>query len=377
MSAQTRQNLLFSLILTGLGAFVNVFHTVVDRMSLSIGQDALASGMLLSVYAIGSLSSLVASSSLADRAGKRPVVLASLLAMSAGFLLLFFSSSALPLYAGLFLFGFGFAPTEAMTSALLGDENPQNASMWMNISQAGFGLGAIGGPLLAVAYLGRIPSYNGLFLWTSFVSLGFAGLMMVNFKSKPRGEVSKQSTSLNMFSVLKDRRFRFLALTIFLYLGYESVSPSYIKQLFLKTGESEALSAGMISFFWGSMIIGRLIGTRLSGRELKSIQAFTVFVVLGEALLVLPGSTALRILAVCLIGFGCGPVWPMLVAMAARQFPQRSGAAIGVMMLCSMAGITIFPPLIGTLPHNLSATFLLCAALGVLVIAVTARTAKA
>lgn len=376
MRAQTRQNLLFTLILTTLGAFVNIFHTVVDRMSLSIGKEALASGVLLSVYALGSLTSLIASSALADRVGKRPVVGASLLVIALGLILISLSKGAAALYLGLFLFGFGFAPTEGMSSALLGDENPNNASFWMNLAQAGFGLGAIIGPMIAMLYLASNETFHGLFTLIGLLSLIFMVLVFLSARTAGNAVKNTGEKTMNMFSVLKDRRMRFLALTIFLYLGYESVSPAYMKILFLRNGESEALAAGMISLFWGTMILGRLLGTQLTGKESKSIPIFTVFVIIGSLLLITAGNTPLRVLAVGLVGFGCGPVWPMLVLMAVRLFPKRSGAAMGIMMLSSMLGISLFPPLIGALPNNLNVTFILCAVLGSLVILVSTSTIK-
>ena len=47
--------------------------------------------------------------------------------------------------------------------------------------------------------------------------------------------------------------------------------------------------------------------------------------------------------------------------------------AIGMMMISTMAGLTVFPSLIGTLPGNLTVTFLLTAALAAMVHLLTYR----
>ncbi len=371
MKKQLSQNLIFSLLMMTLGAYVNVFHTVVDRMALAMGREATASGLLISTFALGSLVSVMLSSALSDRIGKRLVITSALVVMALGFFLLNTQAGSALVPLGLFLFGFGFAPAEAQASAILGDENPRTAARWMNISQAGFSLGAIAGPLLAMAFLASNPAYQGLFLISAGMSLGFLLLILFSAGTRLRPPQDAPHHSLNMFSVLKNTRLRYLALIMFLYLGYESVSPAYIKQMFLRAGESETLAATMISLFWATMIVGRLIGTALTGRELPSIRVFTLFVIAGVLLLIWAATTPIRILAVGLIGFGCGPVWPMLVVRAVQLVPERSGAVMGLMLLCSMAGITFFPPVIGTLPGNLNATFILCAILAVLVIAIT------
>ena len=175
----------------------------------------------------------------------------------------------------------------------------------------------------------------------------------------------------NLFTVLKNRTFALYALMVFLYLGFESVAPPYIKQFFLSTQATETLSSAMISLFWAAMIIGRLAGAFLGGRELLSIRVFTAMVIAGVALLLGAQTNMLRVLGVFLYGLGCGPVWPMLFVLAAEVFPERTGAAYGVMMLSSMAGNFLFPLLIGSFVGSLPLTFILCAFLASLVLAST------
>lgn len=370
MNSQLRQNILLSLLVTALGATINVFNTVSDRMAMAIGMQALAAGLLISTYSLGSLSSVLLTSAVADRLGKRRFITASLFMLAVGCALLAVRGKPIILYLGLFCFGFGFSPSEALSSALLSDENPQKGSLWMNISQAGFSIGAIVGPMLTMAYLGRFPSYHGIFLLVGLTAMVFIVLLVLTGRGRFKPGPQDDKVPLNMFSVFKDKRFRMLALTMFLYIGYESVAPAYIKLAFLRAGQEETMAALMISLFWGAMILARLLGAMLTGKEFKSILGFTVIAAIGLMLIVFAQTTFLMVLAVVLIGFGCGPVWPMIVALAARQFPERTGAAVGMIMLCCMVGFIVFPSLIGTLPGNLTLTFLISAALAGLVILV-------
>ena len=368
---QFQQNLLFSVLITVLGLITNIFHTLVDRVALARGMEATAAGLLISVMALGSLSSVILSSALADHVGKRRVILVALLILATGLYLLSIQGSFLLLLAALFLYGFGFSPSEAMSSAVLTDENPRRASAWMNVAQAGFSLGAIAGPVIAAAFVLARGSYHGLFLLCCLLVLAFSAVILVTARGRLGIPRHGQRPPMNMFSVLKERRFRYLALMIFLYLGYESISPVYAKQLFLASGASETMASLMISLFWGAMIVGRLVGTMLTGKEMQSIRAFTAVAFLGLLLLVVGTSMPVRIAGIALVGLGCGPVWPMLVVLAARLFPERSGSAIGMMMLSCVVGITLFPTLIGTLPRNLTVTFVLCAVLAALVFLVS------
>ena len=369
MDQHKSQNVLFCILITMLGIIINVLNTVVDRIALSFGQEAVMAGLYISVYAAGSLTSVTLSSALADTIGKRSVIAAALLIMLLGITVLAVSKDFALTLAGLFLIGFGFGPSEAMSSALLNDENPRQASRWMNISQAGFSLGSILAPILTMAYLSLGRPIHEVFLLCGFAFALILIRIVRTLKGRvmwPKGGVSMP---LHMFTVLGSRRFRLYALMIFCYLGYESVAPPYIKQLFLHSGYLENLAAYMISLFWISMIVSRLMGILLAGKELQAIKAFTVFVIAGILLLVFARTTLFRVAGVILFGFGCGPVWPMLLVLAVREFPERSGSAVGVMMISSTAGISIFPYLIGTLANSLTLTFSLCAVLGALVLA--------
>ena len=374
MKKQLGQNILLSLMISFLGMAVNIFQMVADRMAISIGRPAAEAGILISVFALGSLCSVMLSSALADRVGKRRVIVAALCVMTSGFLLISAAGSYIILLIGLFLFGIGFAPSEAMGSAVLSDENQHEAFRWINISQAGFCIGSIIGPLLVVAWLSINPSHQGLYVLLGILSICFPAWILLTGKKRMSPEKGATKKPLNMFRLLLEKRFLYLVVMIFLYLGYESVAPAYIKQFFLRLGEGEAFAALMISLFWGAMILGRLLGAMLSGREMWIIQGYTIVALLGILMLVLVHVSWLRVVGVILYGFGCGPVWPMLVTLAARMFPHRSGSAVGMMMLSSMAGVTLFPTLIGTLPNNPAVTFSLCALLAVFVLLLSART---
>lgn len=372
MSQQTRQNILFSLFMLALGMFINILHTMSDRMALSLGWVSTQSGLLVTIYAIGSLISIVLSSSLADKVGKRRVIITALAVMFPGLMLIFLSHTFLPMALGLFLFGLGFGPSEGQASAVISDENPLQAAKWMNIVHAGFGMGAIIAPILAVAVAEGSGSHHLVFLICGLTSLLF--LLLIRFTGSRKAaapSAGARVSPLDMFHLLKDRQMAFITLMIFLYLGYEAIASSYIKQFFILTDSSESLGAVMVSLFWAVMILARLIGASLYGREYFSIRLFSAIAVAGILLLVLAPSRPLRILAVALYGFGCGPVWPMLMVIATRLFPERSGAATGLIILSTMAGLTVFPTLIGTLPGNLNVTFVLAALLAALVLALS------
>jgi fucose permease len=360
------QNLILCALITALGMLFSVLSSLLDRIALSFGQGAAMAGVYLSIYMTGSCLSAFFGGSLADRVGKRRVILAGMLVLVVGLMAVAVSGSVIFTFAGLFLMGVGFGPSESMGSALLTDENPERATLWMNFSQIGFGVGAIASPMLIVWHMDGGGDYRGVFAACAAMLALLALVLFVT--GKGASAYINPNSGVNSFALLREKRYLLYALMVFFYLGYEAVAPVYFKQLFLEKGAGEQMATMSISIFWAAMLACRLIGAFLSGRELLSIKFCTGFVLAGIAVLLAAQSNAVRILGVALYGFGCGPVWPMLFVLASRVFPDRSGAAYGVMMLFSTAGGSLFPALIGSWAGSTTVTFTLCAGLAVLVI---------
>jgi len=321
---------------------------------------------LMSVYAAGSLTSVLLSGMLSDSIGKRRVVLSGGAVLTLGVSLVATAGSVPLLMAGLFLAGMGFGPCESIGSALLTDENPGGETRWMNVSQIFFGAGAIAAPVAAVWYA-SLPgrSYSSAL----FVCAGAVFLCWLAILSTSRGRLSKPEgvkRELNLFGVLKNREFLLYAVMVCVYLCYEALAPAYFKQLFLLRGASEQTAGLAISIFWAAMIVFRFVGVFMDGKELFCIRWFTPMIILGVLVLLIAKSDGVRLIGAALFGFGCGPVWPMLYVLAARLFPDRSGAAFAMMMLFTMAGKTASPALFGTLVDNVPVTIGLCAALAAL-----------
>jgi MFS transporter, FHS family, glucose/mannose:H+ symporter len=357
------QNILFCLLITLLGTLFSSLAASAGYMAAAFGQHATSIGVYLSVFAAGSFVSVPLGSVLADWLGKRKIIRIAISILTVGMVIIALSDRQGFLYAGLFLMGVGFGPTESMSSAFLADENPDNPTRWMNISQIGFGVGAVAAPVAAASYL-RQPgaTYGNVFAVCAFICMLFFTVLSITGHKKVQVGTGAR-LELNLFSVLKSRELAIYALMIFCYLGFESIAPAYLKLFFVAAGAGDSDSSLMISLFWAAMILCRFFFSFLGGKELRSIKALCLVVITGIAVLLFTGVRYLQVTGVFMIGFGCGSIWPMLVARAAKVYPERSGAACGMMMLFSTAGGTLFPVVIGVWIGNLRITFMLCAAL--------------
>ena len=273
-SGQRTQNWLYCTLVGVLGLYASTYQTLVDRLAAHFGLDTRMIGVLLSVYAIGSLCSVLISGMLSDSLGKRRVVLCASLLMCMGLLCVSSSSTPAPLFVGLFFTGMGAGPCESVSSALLTDENPGASTRWMNISQMLFGVGAIVAPLAATWYLSRpgADASSALLLCAGAVFLCWAALAATSRGRLRRPEGARRE--LNLFSVLKSREFRLYALLVFVYLCYESVGPTYLRQLFLERGASEGYGEpGHLPVLGGDG--GLAAGGRVYGRQGARLRAHT------------------------------------------------------------------------------------------------------
>ena len=360
-------SIIASIMIGMLGVFSSSFYSIADKIAVTFGQESTMVGLLISVFAACSFTSIFITSAIAERSGKKKVLIGAIILVITGTMLVSISSYYLLTLLGLFLMGMGFGPTEAMGSSVLTDINSTQATKWMNISQMLFCIGAIAAPIAAVWYstVGG-GSYNGIFF---ICAISFA-LMLVYFSTArfrelkvDKEDITHSPESIHPLCLLKNKEFLVYAILIFLYLGYESIGLTFIKQLFLNAGSTEQIAAAGISAFWISMIAARLIGVFMSGKERIGICFFTPFVIISVILMLSAQSDGLRIIAAFLYGFGCGPVWPMLFVLSSKVFPEKSGTAYAVMMLFASAGHTLFPVLLGSWVGNVSITFIACALL--------------
>ncbi len=358
------RNLLLCTLIGWLGVYASLLSSVSDRLALQFSLVGTDAGLFISAHALGMLVSVLLSGAIADSIGKRRIVLVACALSVIGLFITYFADSLSVVLAGLFLTGMGFSPSEAISSALLTDENPEHATRWMNISQVFFGVGAILSPLAVMGYLASGRRFGGLLLICAAL-IGGTGVLIL-LAGGEMGAKSPDRSRLNMFSVLRSRAILICAFMVFIYLGAESVGVAYFKQLFLLHGEGSELADLSISLFWLSMIVLRLVGTRMDGKEIISLRWFTLMMPLGATIALLAKNPVTRLVGTALYGAGCGAVWPMLFVLASRALPARSGAVFAVMMLFTTAGNSLFPLLIGKWVTNPEITVVLCALLALM-----------
>ena len=117
--------------------------------------------------------------------------------------------------------------------------------------------------------------------------------------------------------------------------------------------------------------IGITLGRALSGfltirlRDPQMIRLGSWVIGVGILFFFLPGSSAMTLAGLILVGLGCAPIYPCIIHATPAYFgADRSQAIIGVQMASAYVGTLLIPPLFGLLANHISVSllpyFLLC-----------------
>ncbi len=337
------------------------FQFALRSISTDYAVHGIGSGLLVAAQYVSVIIMPLVFGHIADRVGKRIVLLCFCGVFLLGCALAAFSGCVAAFALGAFLIGAGYSVCETAGSAALSDISREDGARWVNFSQGALSFGAVISPVLTQVCTKAFGSSWRLVFYVCLIGTMLSAVLLFfsRVPSAPKGEVSHASA-------LPVKQFRDLPFTLFffsilLYVGLENGFGYFTESLFSLELGAVSFGAYAISAYWASMACSRLL--------------FGVLRVKPERLLVVSlGASALLFLALslvkapipafitcALIGFAFGPVWSILMNLAAARNPSASGGTIGLMSAGCGLGGAVFPALMGLVSDsfNLRAAFLL------------------
>ena len=355
-------------VLVGLSAALMFFYgfilggmqLVLDDIANLFQTGQTGKGMLVSAQHVTSMLAPVCMGLLADRIGKKKVLVAFSAVFGIGCAVCGFSDTIWIYTFGITLTGAGYSVCESLSSAMLTDLDSKNGLRYINLCQCLLSVGAVISPLLlqfAIDNLGA--DWRLAFYICAAAFLLLAGLLSCTVFPKPviKEAAGKKNSSYRQFVTVV---FLCLLFSMICYVGLENGFGYFVNTLFTDHLQSGALGAYAISLYWAGMALCRFV---CSLRAYKPIPMLLTCFFLSAALLALlavcPWGGAS--LACCfLIGAAFAPVWSTLAALAAEQNPEHSGAAIGLMSTgCGLGGI-VFPTVMGYVSEHYRITTAFC-----------------
>jgi fucose permease len=227
-------------------------------------------------------------------------------------------------------------------------------SRLMNLTHAGFSVGAIIGPAAMGFLLGT--GSGGTIVFRAAAALLCLMALLFALSRFPRIALEAPSER-GRVKLLSQPLLLFITLFMLLYVGSELGVSTWVSEYFVKVlSASASAGAFAVSLFWVGIFAGRLSlslfyrGTR---QELVAL-AVCILSVISLGVMLLVRSQAAVTVGVLLAGLGSSGVYPLLMAIVGKYF--KSGVAVGTAATGGAMGAFVFPFLMAVLAQSVGLT---------------------
>lgn len=337
-------------LLSALLFFYGFFLGGQQMMLVKIGQwfdiSTAAQGALVSAQHITAVVTPPIMGVLADKFGKKPVLVCFAFVFGIGCLM-----AALSLQIGIYiaavcLIGAGYSVCETLCSAVCSDISIEHGAQYINMTQCLLSVGAIVSPLLLKAL--NAPWQLPFALCATAFTILAVWVWTVRFPQAVKAEKTEKAPKKFLFSPL----FISLFVGIVIYVGLENGFGYFVEPLFAQKQQASNFGAYGISAYWTGMALSRLYFSLRSYRPGRTLRLCFLSAAATFLLLIFVQSSWVSIVLCALVGFTYGPIWSTLVAGAAEHFPEHRAAAVGAMSSgCGVGGI-IYPVLMGLIAEH-------------------------
>ncbi|KAL4782724.1 major facilitator superfamily domain-containing protein [Aspergillus varians] len=261
--------------------------------------------------------------------------------------------------------GLGNGLIDAGWNAWVGDM--VNASLLMGILHAFYGLGATVSPAIATAMVDRGLKWSTFY----FTLVGGSALELVasvllfwpenaeRFRhNNPKTSGSTRDSRTT--EAIKNRVTWVLAFFLFAYMGVEVSIGGWVVEFMMQVRDGSAVASGLVpTGFWAGITVGRVVlgfVNEILGERLAVIIYLVLSIALELVFWLVP-QFVVSAVAVSLIGFCIGPLFPAAVTVAAKLLPKHLHTpSIGLVSAFGGSGGAILPFLAGAIaqPHGVA-----------------------
>ena len=331
-----------------IGAGGCILGPLLPAMAAEFHQRVEVTGLLIGVTFFGSIAAVTIGGYLADRFGKKPLLLITLAGLVLAFLLFTVAPSFAVVAVACLLAGAMCGALEGLSGAVIADLDPARVDRNMNLLQVAFCAGAVL-VLLVTAWLRAADGNWRLpYLWLA-IGAGSCWFLGLGMRVPPAPPAERISLPIAR-ALLADRAILRLALGIALYVGSEMSLAQWISPLlerhFAYTASMAMLGAGL---FWLSMGVARVVIGFLCQRYPGTLVLKWLLIggLLSFVVMLLPVGLWRLWVGVALAGATFSGVWPLIVSLGNARYPHYSGTTIAILVASGTVGGMLFPPLTG------------------------------
>ncbi|MEC7225556.1 MAG: MFS transporter [Candidatus Latescibacterota bacterium] len=327
------------------GAVVILVGAAVPEILRTYSWRYVEMGAILAGGSIGYFVSTFVCGILLRRWGPKRVIVYGLVLQAAG-LAAFGQMPSLAINAiALLLIGLGQGGSEVVTNFSIVRIEHSGRSNLMNFIHAAFTTGAIVGPLGIGQLIERGYPWQVAFLALAFLSLLMAlAFTLLSFETVSADPAKRENSPLSY--LMSQPLMLLLTTLILLYVGVEIGTSNWIAEYFVQSlGVSAASGAYTVSLFWMGLLAGRLSVAIFYRRDDQAVLLVTACILSALSLSLGLWGDSFIWKAACFFstGMGFSIVYPVVVVLAGRFFPNQQEMAIAVISTGGGVGSFAFP----------------------------------
>jgi predicted MFS family arabinose efflux permease len=348
----------FSLF-AALGAQVGAFAVLVPDLAASRGLTPAALGAALAVMSAASIATLFVVGPLADRHGRRPLLVAGTGGFAAAFALLAGVEAQAAVWPTLALYGVASGCLDLGANAVGADYEREHGVRAMVRLHAGFSGAAAALALLAslvAALAGHAVAYAAMAGAYALLAAAVVRAPLPRHQEVTT-DAGKETEPGGRLALLRVPGIAIATAICTLCFFGDGAIEGWAALLLRGAQGAGTFGAGLsLAAFHAASLAGRLTSARVGDARGDSF-VLTVAGLLAAAamaVLVTAGSPVLGGAALLVVGFALAPVIPTVLSLAARSAPGRSGAAVSLVTTVGYSAFVLGPPVVGGLAQATS-----------------------
>jgi MFS family permease len=348
-------------------------------MVADLGITYAQAGFFFTVLSFGSLIGTSLGAIASDYLSRKLLFGACVLVLSAGLFVLGLMPTYVLVALVIFLLSLTGSPIGAIGQSIMLGMFPDKRERYLSYMTFFGAIGNLVAPIIVSLNFTASLSWRWPFMETAVIAF----IVFIGLIATPIPAAAPVHRPEKLVTIMRNRGVLSSAVLIFFSVGADLGFSYWLAEYF--KSELHA-SLRMASSVVGIYLVGIILGRILVPAFLKKISARANLIMgLGIGLasiipFILVPSVPLKIVLCALYGFGMGPVFPLLVARASREFPSQSGAVTGVLYGCLSLGGMVFPLVVGALAGTagIARSYFFCAAVaaGLLAAVITIRPAR-
>ncbi len=321
---------------------------IVDDLGITYPQ----AGLFFTLLSLGSLFGTTVGGIATDYANRKLLYAGFSGLLGLGLIAMGFAPTYIVICIIIFAFSLFGSPIGAVGQSIMLDMFPHNRARYLSIQTFFAALGSFTAPLLVALNFTVGLSWRWPFVQTA--GIAFLLIPAIVFSRIPDAS-TERSGHRPIKEILKNPNIILAAVLIFLSVSLDLGFSYWLAEYFKTELEvSMRLSSAIVGIYLAGVLTGRLSSSwiirRIKSKNLLFIGLLTGFISL--IIFIVVPSIPVKVIFCLIYGLGIAPVFPLVMAKGAEEYPKQPGAVTGILFACLSLGGMLFPLLLGVLASS-------------------------